>query len=156
MSLWRVCRSRREAALGLSRLWTAIYVDMNALPEGSGENNSLRVSVHQCVARAKPFSLTFNFNFKRGSCGGPKLMTAFNTFVVSFAPRLRQLGLHRRILSPEIMVRFAISSRETVILRDIMSITSLPSFSSNPGRPGTFASWGHLAYQRSPSFLSSF
>ena len=35
-----------------------------------------------------------------------------------------------------------------------MSMTSPPSFSSNPGRPGTFASWGHLAYGRSPFFPS--
>ena len=148
MSLSRVCRSWREVALGLSRLWTAICVDMNALPEGSGENNSLRVSVHQWVARAKPFSLTFNFSFKRGSRGGPKLITAFNTFVASFAPRLRYLNLHQWICSPEIIVRFAISSTGDCNFTGY----STPSFSSNPARPGTFASWGHLAYGR--AFLS--
>ena len=37
----RVCKSWREVALGLSRLWTAICGDINVIPDGFGEIKSL-------------------------------------------------------------------------------------------------------------------
>ena len=120
-SLCRVCRSWQEVALGLPRLWTAICVDMNALPEGSEENKWLWESVHQWVVRASPFPLTFKFKFKHPSRESPKLTTAFNAFVVPFAHRLRHLDIEAWI-SQRLWSDLQFPALETVILRGIVDV----------------------------------
>lgn len=89
-SLCRVCRTWREVALNLPRLWTALSVDMDALAVGAEENKSLPDLVHQWVARASHLPLTFRFKLTRF---GADESTAFNAFVAPFAHRLRHLDM---------------------------------------------------------------
>ena len=98
---------RSLLVLGLPRLGTAICVDMNALPEESGENSSLRGSIHQWVIRANLFPLTFSLSFKRGGRGGTNLVHHFRRFIrSSITPPRFTLWVQ----SPEIVVRYAVSS----------------------------------------------
>ena len=96
--------------------------------------------------------------FKRGSSGGPKLITALTALssfhsLLDYTTSIYTNGFtHLRSWSD---VQFP--ALETAILRDIVDVHDESTvFFSNPGRPGTFASWGYLAYGRSPFFLSSF
>jgi hypothetical protein len=89
-SLCRVCRTWREVALNLPRLWTALSVDMDALAAGAAENKSISDLVHQWVARASHLPLTFRFKLTGFAANRP---TAFNAFVAPFAHRLRHLEM---------------------------------------------------------------
>lgn len=89
-SLCRVCRTWREVALNLPRLWTALSVDMDDLAVGAEEYKSLSDLVHQWVARASHLPLTFRFKLTRCWADEP---SAFNVFVAPFANRLRHLDM---------------------------------------------------------------
>ena len=89
-SLSRVCRTWREVALNLPRLWTALSVDMDDLAVGAEEKKSLVNLVHQWVARANHLPLTFRFKLTGVGTDRP---TAFNAFVTPFAHRLRYLDI---------------------------------------------------------------
>ena len=89
-SLCRVCRTWREVALNLPRLWTALSVDMDDLAVGAEEQKSLVNLVHQWVARANHLPLTFGFKLTGFGTDRP---TAFNAFVTPFAHRLRYLDI---------------------------------------------------------------
>ena len=127
---------------------------MNALPEGSGENDSLWVSIHQWDARAKSFPLTFNFCLRRGRRGGLKLITVqhFYRFIRS---RLRHLDLYKRIhLRLWSDVQFP--ALETVILRDIFHVhdeSAVLFLQSGPAGQAVSSTENtpcHLACRRSP------
>ena len=120
MSLCHVCRSWRGVALVLPRLWTAIRV------ETRHEWTSRRVRRKQFIMGASPlvdfkgetFLMTLNFSFKRGS---PKSWRSKANHSIQHFRRLIRSSI-TPARSPEIIVRFAISSMETVILRDIVDV----------------------------------
>ena len=74
------------------------------------------------VARANTLPLTFNFSFKRGSSGGPKLIRAFNTFVVSFALDYATSIYINKFLHPRLWSDLRFPAPHTVILRDIVYV----------------------------------
>ena len=120
------------------------------------ENNSLRVSVHQWVVRANPLPPTFNFSFKRGTRGGPKLITAFNTFVVSFLDYATSIYING-FIPVRLWSDLQFPALETVILRDIISVhdeSTVFSLHSGPARhPRLVGSSGLRALPfLSPSF----